>query len=142
MAFQLPDLIFSYNALEPVMDAKTVEIHHDKHHAGYTAKLNKALEKYPEFYEKDIVEILQNLSQVPEDVRIAVKNNGGGFYHHNLWWEQFIAGEETKPSSLFLGKLEKAFGDFVAFQKKLEIGFCLYISCCHNPLSCRRSILR
>jgi len=120
MTFQLPELVFSYDALEPVMDAKTVEIHHDKHHAGYTAKLNKALEKYPEFYEKDITEILMNLSNVPEDVRTAVRNNGGGYFHHNLWWEQFTAIGPTTPSDPFKSVINLAFGSFDKFQKKLN----------------------
>jgi Fe-Mn family superoxide dismutase len=119
MAFQLPELNFSYDALEPIMDTKTIEVHHDKHHAGYTANLNKAFEKYPEFYDKDIVQILQDLTQVPEEVRLAVKNNGGGFYHHNLWWEQFTASGETNPSDAIRGKIETSFGDFDTFRKKL-----------------------
>jgi len=120
MTFQLPELKFSYDALEPVMDAKTVEFHHDKHHAGYTAKLNKALEKYPEFYDKDIVEILQDLPKVPEEVRLAVKNNGGGFYHHNLWWEQLAANGKATPSETIRGKIESAFGGFDKFKQKLS----------------------
>lgn len=120
MTFQLPDLKYAYDALEPVMDAKTVEVHHDKHHAGYTAKLNNALEKYPDFYEMDIVQILQDLKQVPEDVRMAVRNNGGGYYHHNLWWKQFTPEGPTEPSDHFLDKIKGVFGSFEAFQKKVN----------------------
>ena len=89
MSFALPDLPYPFDALEPHIDARTMEIHHGKHHAGYTAKLNKALESSPEFFEKSVIEILADLKAIPEKTRTAVRNNGGGYYHHNLWWEQF-----------------------------------------------------
>jgi Fe-Mn family superoxide dismutase len=120
MAFQLPELPYDYNALEPYMDAKTMEVHHDKHHAGYTAKLNAALEKYPEFYEKDIAAILSDLSKVPEDVSTAVRNNGGGYYHHNLWWEQFAPGKGGAPSGDLAKAIDAAFGSFDAFKEKMS----------------------
>lgn len=120
MAFKLPDLPYDYNALEPYMDAKTVEVHHDKHHAGYTAKLNAALEKYPQFYEMDIVDILKDLSKVPEDVRTAVRNNGGGYFHHNLWWSQFNPGKGGAPSGSLAKVLDDTFGNFVAFKEKMN----------------------
>ena len=120
MAFTLPELPYSFDALEPFMDAKTVEIHHDKHHATYTAKLNAALEKYPEFFKSDITAILGDLEKVPEDVRGAVRNHGGGFFHHNLWWEQL----GPKKGGLPVGKLAEAinskFGSFDVFKKELS----------------------
>ena len=119
MAFKLPDLPYDYNALEPYLDTKTMEVHHDKHHAGYTAKLNKALEKYPEFYDMDIADILMDLSKVPEDVRTAVRNNGGGYYHHNLWWPQFKPGKGGTPSGDLAKAVDAAFGRFDAFKEKM-----------------------
>jgi superoxide dismutase, Fe-Mn family len=119
MAYILPELTYAYDALEPFMDAKTVEIHHDKHHATYTAKLNAALEKYPEFFNLDIVEILTDLSKVPEDVRGAVRNHGGGFYHHNFWWEQLGPQKGGAPSGKFADAINSKFGNFEAFKKEL-----------------------
>jgi Fe-Mn family superoxide dismutase len=120
MAFTLPELTYAYDALEPFMDAKTVEIHHDKHHATYTAKLNTALEKYPEFFKMSIVEILSDLTKVPEDVRGAVRNHGGGFYHHNLWWEQLGPKKGGTPVGKFAEALKSRFGSFDSFKKELS----------------------
>jgi Fe-Mn family superoxide dismutase len=122
MAFKLPDLPYDYNALEPYMDAKTMEVHHDKHHAGYTTKLNAALEKYPAFYDMDIVDILSDLSKVPEDVRTAVRNNGGGYYHHNLWWVQFGPGKGGAPTGKLAKALDDTFGSFAGFKEKMNAG--------------------
>lgn len=84
--FKLPGLPYKYNALEPYIDSTTMRIHHDVHHATYTSNLNKALEKYPELYKKDIAELLQNLDELPTDIKIAVRNHGGGYYNHNFFW--------------------------------------------------------
>ena len=119
MAFTLPGLTYAYDALEPFMDAKTVEIHHDKHHAIYTAKLNTALEKYPEFFTMDIVAILSDLTKVPEDVRGAVRNHGGGFYHHNLWWEQLGPKKGSAPVGNLAEAIKAKFGSFDALKKEL-----------------------
>ena len=120
MAFTLPELAYPYDALEPFMDAKTVEIHHDKHHATYTAKLNAALEKYPEFFKMDIVAILSNLEKIPEDVRGAVRNHGGGFYHHNLWWEQLGPKKGGIPGGKLAEAIKSKFGSFDVFKKELS----------------------
>lgn len=119
MAFKLPDLPYAYDALEPIMDKMTVEVHHDKHHATYTSKLNDALEKYPEFYEKDIVAILADLSAVPEAVRSAVRNHGGGYYHHNLWWEQFGPNKGGEPTGDLADTIMAKFGSFTSFKDEL-----------------------
>jgi len=119
MAFELPKLPFEYTALEPYMDAKTVEIHHDKHHAAYTAKLNAALEKYPQFFSKNIEEILQDLTQIPEEIRTAVKNHGGGYYHHNLWWTQLCVNPGKKPEGKVANAINSSFGDFESFKTKI-----------------------
>ena len=120
MSFLLPKLKFDYNALEPYMDAQTVEIHYSKHHAGYTNKLNAALEKYPEFLEQDIVTILEDLSKLPEGVRGAVRNNGGGYYHHNLWWEQLTPGKTGEPTGRLADALNKKFGDLNSFKTQMN----------------------
>jgi Fe-Mn family superoxide dismutase len=120
MPFLLPELKYDYNGLEPYMDAQTVEIHHDKHHAGYTKKLNAALEKHPDFFDLDIVSILSDLSKIPEDIRTAVRNNGGGFFHHNLWWEQLSPGKGGEPSGALAEMLNKKFGSFNKFKEKIN----------------------
>jgi superoxide dismutase, Fe-Mn family len=120
MSFKLPDLKFEYSALEPYMDAQTVEIHHDKHHAGYTKKLNSALEKYPELLEQDIVNILGDLSKLPEDVRGTVRNNGGGYFHHNLWWQQLSPGKTEGPSGKLAEMLSEKFDDLGSFKKQMS----------------------
>jgi Fe-Mn family superoxide dismutase len=119
MTFELPKLPYDYAALEPYMDAKTVEIHHDKHHAGYTNKLNAALEKYPSISSQKIEEILRNLSQIPEEIRTAVKNNGGGYYHHNLWWSQLHVNPGKKPEGKIGDAINSTFGDFETFKTKM-----------------------
>jgi Fe-Mn family superoxide dismutase len=90
--FVLPELKYQYADLEPYIDAKTVEIHYSKHHQTYTDRLNTALEAYPEFQDKPILDLLRNLNSLPEAIRGAVRNNGGGFYNHNLYWETMTPG--------------------------------------------------
>ncbi|MEK7114999.1 MAG: superoxide dismutase [Patescibacteria group bacterium] len=87
MKFELPKLPYSYDALEPFIDAKTMEIHHSKHHNTYVTKLNEALEKFPELQNKTIEELLMDLDSVPEIIRTAVRNHGGGHYNHSLFWQ-------------------------------------------------------
>jgi len=120
MSFILPELPYAYDALEPYMDALTTEIHHDKHHAGYTKNLNAALEKYPEFYEKTIESILADLNTVPEEIRTAVRNNGGGYYHHNLWWVELGPNAGGEPSGRLAEAIKKEFGDFASFKEKVS----------------------
>lgn len=96
-------LPYAYDALEPHIDAQTMEIHYSKHHAGYVSKLNDALDSHPELKEKSIEELLQNLEQVPEDIRTAVRNNGGGHYNHSLFWQ--IMAPNAKAAS---GELKEA----------------------------------
>ena len=103
MAFTQEPLEYSFDALEPNIDAKTMEIHYGKHHAGYTAKLNAALESHPELADKSIEWLMQNLSEVPEDIRGSVRNNGGGYYNHALFWKTM--SPEAKPAS---GELAEA----------------------------------
>ncbi len=87
MAFSLPKLPYDFNALEPHIDAKTMEIHHGKHHQAYVNNLNAAIEKHPELASKSIEDLLTDLNSVPEDIRTAVRNNGGGHWNHSMFWE-------------------------------------------------------
>jgi|ERR1035437_9933418 Fe-Mn family superoxide dismutase len=84
--FKLPELQFKYGALEPYVDSTTMYIHYNFHHAAYVNNLNKALEKYPELYKKDILQLIQGLDELPADIKTAVRNNGGGFYNHSFFW--------------------------------------------------------
>lgn len=120
MPFVLPKLPYDYSALEPFMDAKTVEIHHDKHHATYTNKLNAALEKYPTIFELSIENILKDLQQIPEDARNAVRNHGGGYYHHNFWWEQLSINPEGRPEGALAKEIESTFGTYEVFKEKMN----------------------
>ena len=98
MPFELPKLPYDTNALEPHIDAKTMEIHHDKHHAAYTNNLNAALEKHSDLEGKSIKDLLKNLDSLPEDIRTAVRNNGGGFYNHGMFWQSHAA--PSSPASI------------------------------------------
>ncbi len=120
MTFELPPLPYALDALEPTMDARTVEIHYTKHHATYLANCNKALEKYPQFFEKSMEWILSNLDQIPEDVRTVVKNNGGGFYNHNLFWENLGPDQGGEPKGKLLDQINATFGDFASFKAEIE----------------------
>ncbi len=111
MSFELPKLPYSYNALEPYIDARTMEIHHGKHHAGYTAKLNAAIEG-TELEEKTIEEILTNLDMSNG----AVRNNGGGFYNHSLFWKVLSKSGGETPTGELASAIDKAFGSFEAFK--------------------------
>src|SRR5688500_9475506 len=118
MAFELPELPYSYDALEPHIDAQTMEIHHTKHHQAYTDKLNAALEKYPQFADKSIEEILSDLDAVPEDIRTAVRNNGGGYANHNLFWTVMAPNSGGEPSGEVAAAITDTFGSFADFKQK------------------------
>jgi superoxide dismutase, Fe-Mn family len=118
MAFTLPDLPFPFNALEPHIDAKTMEIHHDKHHGTYVSRLNAALEKAPSFQNKPIEEILKNLDAVPAEVRTAVRNHGGGHMNHTLFWKMLSPKGGGKPGGALASAIDKAFGSFDAFKEQ------------------------
>lgn len=116
MTFKLMDLPYPYDALEPHIDARTMEIHHTKHHQGYTNNLNAALEKYPELQEKSARELLESLDSLPEDIRTAVRNNGGGFKNHNIFWKVMSPDGGGKPSGQLAEAINSAFGSFDAFK--------------------------
>lgn len=116
MKHELPKLEYSYDALEPYIDAKTMEIHYTKHHQNYVNKLNEALDKYPKLHEKSVEELLMGLEIVPEDIRIAVKNNGGGHFNHTFFWSIMGPNPQVAPSEDFAQKL----GDFNNFKAEFS----------------------
>jgi superoxide dismutase, Fe-Mn family len=120
MTFQLPKLKYDYGALEPYVDAKTMEIHHSKHHQTYTDKFNAALEKYPEFYKKKAEEIIVSLNKIPEDIRQAVRNHGGGYVNHCFFWEILAPAKGQKVSGNLAKAIDKKFGSFDEFKKKFS----------------------
>ncbi len=118
MAFTLPELPYPQNALEPHIDARTMEIRHGKHHAAYTNNLNAALEKHPELAGKSAEDLLKDLNAVPEDIRMAVRNNGGGFVNHNLFWQVMSPKGGGEPKGKLADAIKAAFGDFASFKEK------------------------
>lgn len=119
MAFVTPNLPYSYDALEPHIDARTMEIHHDKHHVGYTTKLNKALEGSP-YADKPIEELLSGLNALPEEIKTAVRNNGGGHYNHGLFWQVMAPNAGGKPTGKLADEIDKSFGGYDDFVKKFS----------------------
>jgi Fe-Mn family superoxide dismutase len=117
MAFELPPLPYPEDALEPHIDARTMSIHHDKHHAAYTNNLNSALEGQADLADMDIEELLANLDSVPESIRTAVRNNGGGYANHNLFWEIMSPDGGGEPSGDLADAINEAFGSFAAFKE-------------------------
>jgi Fe-Mn family superoxide dismutase len=120
MAFELPDLPYPHDALEPYIDARTMGIHHDKHHAAYTNNLNAALEGHPNLAGKSIEALLSNLDDVPESIRTAVRNNGGGFYNHNLFWEIMGPNAGGEPKGALAEAINRSFGSFADFKEKFS----------------------
>ena len=118
--FKLPDLPYKYNALEPYIDSTTMHIHHDLHHAAYVSNLNKALEKYPELYKKGVLELIQNLNELPADIQTAVRNNGGGVYNHSFFWKIMAAPGTAKMSPHMEKVLIENFGSVDAFKTEFE----------------------
>jgi superoxide dismutase, Fe-Mn family len=115
--FELPPLGYSFDALEQAIDAKTMEIHHDKHHGGYVNNLNKALESYPDLQKKDVVAILKDINSVPEAIRTTVRNNGGGHSNHSLFWEWIAPGGSKMPALNVEQALNQSFGSFDKFRE-------------------------
>jgi Fe-Mn family superoxide dismutase len=119
MAYTLPDLPYANDALEPYIDARTMEIHHDKHHATYVTNVNNALEGNP-LGDLPVEELLTKLDEVPEDKRTAVRNNGGGHYNHSLFWESMSPSGGGDPSGELASAIDSAFGSFGDFKDKLK----------------------
>ncbi len=117
MAFELPALPYAFDALEPNIDARTMEIHHDKHHAAYTSNLNAALEGHSDLQSKSIEELLAGLDSLPESIRTAVRNNGGGFANHSLFWT-ILAANGGDASAELSAAITKSFGSMDEFKTK------------------------
>ncbi|GAB6089490.1 superoxide dismutase [Spirochaeta dissipatitropha] len=115
MAFTTPDLPYAFNALEPHIDAQTMEIHHDKHHAGYVAKLNAAVEG-TEYADWDAETLVKEVNTLPENLQTAVRNNGGGHVNHSLFWTVIGPDGGGKPSGELASRIDAAFGSFDAFK--------------------------
>lgn len=120
MKQELPKLPYSYDALEPYIDARTMEIHHTKHHQGYVDKLNAALEKYPALQEKSPAELLLFLDQIPEEIRKTVHNNAGGHYNHSLFWQWMAPKAGGQPNGKLAEAINKNFGTFDNFKKQFS----------------------
>lgn len=120
MAFQLPDLPYDYSALEPHIDARTMEIHHTKHHQAYINNVNKALEAHGDLASLSIVELMSNLDRVPADIRQTVINNGGGHLNHTLFWRIMGPNGGGEPTGDLMAAIQQTFGDFKSFQEKFN----------------------
>ncbi|MEO8276250.1 MAG: superoxide dismutase [Thermoanaerobaculia bacterium] len=117
---ELPKLPYAFDALEPHIDAKTMEIHHDKHHQAYVDNLNKALANEPELAKKSVEDLLRGFASVPEAIKGAVKNHGGGHANHSLFWEILGPGAGGAPSGALATAIDGAFGSFAALQEKVN----------------------
>jgi Fe-Mn family superoxide dismutase len=115
---ELPALPYAFEALEPHIDARTMEIHHGKHHAAYVNNLNAALDKHPALYERSLGEILADLSQVPDDIRTAVRNNGGGHANHSFFWALLSGTGGGEPTGELATAIASAFGSFDSFKEQ------------------------
>jgi len=119
MAFSVPDLPYDYNALEPHIDEATMKVHHDKHHQAYVDKANAALEG-TEWADKDVEEVLKNLSNLPDDKQGPVRNNGGGHYNHSLFWQMMSPDGGGEPDGDLAAAIEETFGGFGDFQGQVK----------------------
>lgn len=119
-AFTLPPLPYAYNALEPYIDERTMQFHHDKHHAGYVKSLNDAIEKHPELKGKTAEDLIRNLNDVPEDIRTTVRNNGGGHLNHTMYWEIMGPKAGGEPTGALAAAIQKDFGSFAEFKKQFN----------------------
>ncbi|MBW4612361.1 MAG: superoxide dismutase [Desmonostoc vinosum HA7617-LM4] len=119
-AIQLPPLPYANNALEPYIDARTMQFHHDKHHATYVKNLNAALDKYPELKSKSVEELLQNLNTVPKDIQKVVQNSGGGHVNHSMFWKIMKPKGGGEPTGNIATAINQNFGSFAAFKKQFN----------------------
>jgi len=120
MAYELPKLAYAYDALEPYIDARTMEIHHTKHHQAYITNLNGALDKHPELAGKALEALLGDLNAVPEDIRGVVRNHGGGTWNHSMFWEIMAPKAGGAPKGKLASAIDTAFGSFDAFKTEFE----------------------
>ena len=117
--FEVPKLGYAFDALEPHIDARTMEIHHGKHHAAYVTNLNKALEQAPNLATLSVEDLLRGIDSVPDAIRTAVRNHGGGHANHSLFWEVMGPGGGGTPSGELAAAVDRAFGSFTGMQEKL-----------------------
>jgi Fe-Mn family superoxide dismutase len=120
VAFQVPPLPYDYSALEPFIDAQTMTLHHDKHHAAYVTNLNAAIEKHPDLASKSVEDLLRGINSIPEDIRTAVRNNGGGHMNHTMFWEIMKPKGGGPPTGRIADEIKSAFGSFEDFQKQFN----------------------
>ena len=120
MAYELPKLPYAYNALEPHIDARTMEIHHGKHHQAYITNVNKALEGHEALAAKSVEALISDLNSVPENIRAAVRNNGGGHANHSMFWLSMKAGGGGEPGGALGEAINAAFGSFASFKEKFN----------------------
>jgi len=120
MAFTLPPLPYDFAALEPYIDAKTMEIHHGKHHQAYVNNLNAAIEKAPELASKSLDDLIRNVNKAPEAVRTAVRNNGGGHWNHSMFWQIMAPKAGGEPGGNLGNAIKSAFGDFAKFREQFN----------------------
>jgi len=120
MAHSLPQLPYGFDALEPSIDAQTMQIHHGKHHQAYVNNLNAALEKAPEVQDKPLEELLANLTTVPEAVRGAVRNNGGGHWNHSFFWQIMAPNAGGEPSGALAAAIDRVFGGFAKLKEQFN----------------------
>ena len=120
MAYELPELPYAYDALEPHIDKETMNIHHTKHHNTYITNVNAALEGHDDLSSKSIEELISDLNAVPEDIRTAVRNNGGGHANHSLFWQLLTPNGTGAPSGALAEAIDSKFGSFDEFKTKFE----------------------
>src|SRR5919109_4465450 len=120
MAHQVPPLPYDFGALEPHIDAQTMQIHHDKHHGTYVTNLNAALDKHPDLKPKSAEDLLRNLNSIPEDIRTTVRNNGGGHVNHSMFWKIMKPKGGGDPSGPIAEVIKKTFGNFDDFKKQFN----------------------
>jgi Fe-Mn family superoxide dismutase len=120
MAYELPPLSYPFNALEPHIDAKTMEIHHDKHHQAYITNANNALKDHPDLAAKPVDELIANLSQVPESIRTVVRNNAGGHSNHSFFWKIMAPNAGGAPKGKLAEAITATFGSVDAFKEKFQ----------------------
>jgi Fe-Mn family superoxide dismutase len=120
MAFELPPLPYSNDALEPYIDAQTMQIHHDNHHGTYVSKLNAALEKHSDLQSKSVDELIQNLNSLPDAVKTAVRNNGGGHFNHTIFWTLMAPNAGGEPTGAIAQAINDTFGNFENFKQRFN----------------------
>src|SRR3977135_679915 len=120
MAYVLPPLTYPFDALEPHIDAKTMEIHHDKHHQAYITNLNNALKDYPDLQGKTIEALISDMSAIPESIRTAVRNNGGGHANHSFFWQIMTPNGGGTPTGAVAAAIDRTFGGFEALKEQVN----------------------